>query len=261
VDILAPISPDLWHFIAIFVEAIRILNRPLRSPLDLKRAERLLNVWQTVLPVILGERSQTYNAHGVGHLVDQYIRFGCLWSVSAFPFEGFNCSYTRLITSGKGVASQLSWRFALLKSVDSWINSQTDESSLCSVLLQQMFPRKVKLTDDGNSVQLLDPTNSISSSLSDLLKDFLASEPSADTVFAHRARIRGTVYHSEAYYRKGRQTTASCLATLVTESSLEIIFAEIKPFFHYVVIFTFCTGSIRSSETFVIQLARQITKS
>lgn len=62
---------DFWHWAAIFVHAIRLLSKPVVTVDDVGLAKAMISTWQRLLPILASPKSQSYNAHAVGHLPDQ----------------------------------------------------------------------------------------------------------------------------------------------------------------------------------------------
>lgn len=70
----APFMADLadhWHWVAIFVHAIRLLSQRLISEDDVQVSKILIGVWQELIPDLASELVQNYNSHAVQHLPDQ----------------------------------------------------------------------------------------------------------------------------------------------------------------------------------------------
>lgn len=227
-DSLCQINCDFWHWIAIFIEGIRLLCQISCASTDIDRSQILLDTWQLLLPNFLGENGQTYNAHIVQHLPAQVRQFGSLWSISEFPFEAFNGLYTRMIKSGKGIIQQLTRRVILSKVAYSWIQEHKGTDSSISGLLKKLFPKSMISYDTEKSVELLDNCSSIAADVQSVLKGHFGLEKSLS--YALRASFNGYLFHSSLYYKKIRSQNASNLVILKDTETQSVIFGEIVVF-------------------------------
>ena len=89
---------SLFMFIHFFLlsSAVRYLVEPLdKSFIDV--AERLIKIFQKLVPRFYGEAAQTFNMHSLGHLADQVKMSGPLASLSCMPFEAAHYHLKRAI--------------------------------------------------------------------------------------------------------------------------------------------------------------------
>ena len=83
------------HFF-LLSSAVRYLVEPLdKSFIDV--AERLIKIFQNLVPRFYGEAAQTFNVHSLGHLADQVKMSGPLASLSCMPFEAAHYHLKRAI--------------------------------------------------------------------------------------------------------------------------------------------------------------------
>ncbi|KAE8740268.1 hypothetical protein FOCC_FOCC014229 [Frankliniella occidentalis] len=108
VVIVAPYLEDkfLQHWM-LFVHAIFILLKDSISEQELSIAEVLLRLFVRELGSLYGDEQYVYNCHQMLHLCLYVRRWGCLWSTSAFSFEGMNGTLSDMIHGSKNEGREL----------------------------------------------------------------------------------------------------------------------------------------------------------
>lgn len=94
------------HYL-LLVEAIYILLKHSISMNDLIKASRLLKHFCIRIEELYGSRYDTYNVHGLLHLVDRVKDLGPLWTHSCFCFEDFNGELRHLYHGTQHVEMQI----------------------------------------------------------------------------------------------------------------------------------------------------------
>lgn len=102
---------DFFHWIAIYNEIAFRLNANQVDMNSLPVVDRLVTIWQKLIPYYLGEENQTYNCHATRHLVHFVKTLGPLQNYSTFSFESFNSVYAKMVTSAHGTLNQVARRF------------------------------------------------------------------------------------------------------------------------------------------------------
>lgn len=82
-------DPDTWHFISIFVHAIRLLSCDKVTDHMLLIADRLIDVFLKCLDEFGHEEMRTFNIHTLRHLTDRVKRFGSLPFLHTSVFESW----------------------------------------------------------------------------------------------------------------------------------------------------------------------------
>lgn len=100
--------PDNYfqHYL-LLVEAIYILLQDSISMIDLSKASKLLKHFCIRIEELYGRRYETYNVHGLLHLVDRVNDLGPLWTHSCFCFEDFNGELRHLFHRTQHVELQI----------------------------------------------------------------------------------------------------------------------------------------------------------
>src|SRR6185503_13739026 len=80
-------STDFWHWLCLYHEIARRLNSDIIKKADLPEIEEMIFVWLKLLPIIMHEEEQTFNAHLLSHLNKHVKLFGPVHNYSAFVFE------------------------------------------------------------------------------------------------------------------------------------------------------------------------------
>lgn len=81
----------------LFSAGICILLSPQLCPLYSNYANTLLTTFVSHFGEIYGQTALVYNVHALVHLSADAERYGCLDSISAFPFENFLCKLKRFV--------------------------------------------------------------------------------------------------------------------------------------------------------------------
>ena len=102
------ILPDSYfqHYL-LLVEAIYILLKHSIALSELVKASKLLKHFCLRIEEMYGCRYETYNAHGLLHLVDRVKDLGPLWTNSCFCFEDFNGELRHLFHGTQQVEMQI----------------------------------------------------------------------------------------------------------------------------------------------------------
>lgn len=211
--------PDAFHWAAVYVEIIRISSQTRIQLIDIEKLQKLINAFQKLIPVIMDEQAQTYSMHALAHLPDQIQRFGAIWAVSTFAFEGYCGHYARFIKSGTGILNQLNRRFLLLKESINFIRESTKTDSFISNLICKLFPLQ-KSRFLHKSKDDLVVMSEISASLPNGWKNSLAScFGTKNLKFSGKISVNGTVYQSSS-----KHSSKSCLVrgtSILTPHSMD----------------------------------------
>jgi hypothetical protein len=116
----------LDHF-ALFSSAVFILLQTEISPIDLRKAQEMLNTFVRQFETLYGPINMTYNVHLLTHLSDCVSHCGPLWAHSTFHFEDNNAVLTGYVNGTRDVIKQVALKYSLHKlTIDqSYLNSET----------------------------------------------------------------------------------------------------------------------------------------
>ena len=90
------LSLSMFIYFFLLSSAVKYLVEPLdKSFIDV--AERLIKIFQTLVPRFYGEAAQNFNVHSLGHLADQVKKSGPLASLSCMPLEAAHYHLKRAI--------------------------------------------------------------------------------------------------------------------------------------------------------------------
>lgn len=105
-------AADFFNWLLVFHEIAARLNSDCIFVDSLDFVDRLVAVWQEMLPEFLGVEGQTYKAHAIGHMTHYVRLLGPVHNYSTFSFESCNGVLSKLVTSAKGALQQVARRFA-----------------------------------------------------------------------------------------------------------------------------------------------------
>lgn len=170
----------------LFVRALFILLQSRITKRDLKEATILMRLFVRDIDTLYGDRHLTYNTHQMLHLALSVERWGPLWATSAFVFESFNGTISRLIHGSKHHGQELINKLRIAMGVEMLKN------------------RAVVLESDRNSVLDGIQNNDVIGKnvdifLLDAEKELLALSGLNNLTFFARAKIRGEIFTSQAY--------------------------------------------------------------
>ena len=105
-----------WNFVRLAC-AMRILlsSTYSRDHSLCKKARKALKKFVPEYRSIYGGKNVVYNVHNLIHLYSDFKLYGCLETVSAFPFENYLQTFKRLVRSGRHTMQQLIRRLDELK--------------------------------------------------------------------------------------------------------------------------------------------------
>jgi len=104
------------HFL-LLVCAVEILTAVSISADDLSVAESMLAAFLSEFVSLYDLRNMSYNVHQLSHLSDTVIRWGPLWTTSAFPFESGNGLLMKLFHGTQGLPLQVSNKFVTFRNL------------------------------------------------------------------------------------------------------------------------------------------------
>ncbi|KAK3911217.1 Histone acetyltransferase HAC2 [Frankliniella fusca] len=102
--------------IAMLSSAVNILLQKSVTISEIGSAHELLMYYQVYFQEYFGKHNMVYNIHLLSHVCKGVLRFGPLWTHSAFPYEGQNRYLLQMCTSPFSVVKQVSTRYLLNKS-------------------------------------------------------------------------------------------------------------------------------------------------
>lgn len=82
-------DPDAWHFVNIFVHAIRMLLESSVTIENLRISQKLLDIFVDNLPHFVSQDALTFNVHTLRHLSSHVRRYGAISYLHASVFESW----------------------------------------------------------------------------------------------------------------------------------------------------------------------------
>lgn len=243
------------HWIAIYIEIAVRLNADVIELDSLVLVDRLVEVWQQLLPEFLGEDSQTFNSHATCHLTHFVRNLGPLHNYSTFAFESFNYVYANMVTSAHGTLEQVARRFTEKKFIKSWFLSSVNNKELAEItnsICGKSLGNSAS-TNKYGSVKLISKTE-----MTKLQDDEVTALESAfgirlsSVLTAVSAKVGSSIVRTKTF-EKGKSMCTHIGRFLETESHF---YAEIyKMFLHGNRVYALCK-ELRSVENFIERIPK-----
>uniref|UniRef100_A0A2R5L958 Putative conserved plasma membrane protein n=1 Tax=Ornithodoros turicata TaxID=34597 RepID=A0A2R5L958_9ACAR len=121
----------------LLVAAIYLLLQDSVSQKDLNSAELFLKKFVSRVGDLYGREFYTFNMHQLPHATLSVLRWGPLWSTSAFSFEGRNAELLRMVHGTQNIAKQLA-SLAGVGNALACLENRARMSPLAGAILRQL---------------------------------------------------------------------------------------------------------------------------
>lgn len=201
---------------ALLVEGISILVKDSILKSEVYRAENCLLQFVQDIPVLYDKKHVSFNVHLLTHLASNVLKWGPLWTHSAFPYEDYNQQIKKTVKSSQHVMLQIS-DFFRLKSIlpivyETYSNlfTPTEKVFIEDMLKISKLPDKIVV--DG--VELIGGMVSAKVSRNHLLalkRLDVTIRPDSQVRYYERISIEQEIIHSSAYKKVKKRNSYTVL--------------------------------------------------
>jgi len=115
---------------------------------ELEVAKTLLQMFVEGFNDIYGDLEMVNNVHLITHVADVVEKCGPAWCYSAYPFESGNGELLKLVNGTTGIPSQLCKKYAMVKSVNSYMEGRQISQKVlnfCSGLMNYKYSKEASV--------------------------------------------------------------------------------------------------------------------